>query len=205
MHRPRRRSETSDRRKSGYPKRGFNGARSGSEDRPGETEISATEASAVMYRIRSGSGGFGDVPQTSAAMPSTILGVPIADYCSDGLKWLTNYYCWSYSPAAWGQMSSFAGQASTLPLPVPPQAVTNYGVSETVPPTVEQAESATSAALKEAAAATQAQNLAAFQGFIPVLDLSGGGGGLGTLALVALGLGAAGVLLVLTAGRKRRR
>lgn len=160
-----------------------------------------------MYvtRSRSRGRGFGDVPQTPAAVPATIAGVPIADYCSDWVKWWTNLYCYAYSPAAWGQMSNFASQAGALlPQPAPPPAVTNLGVSETQPPTVEQATAATDAAIAAAAEQTKAQNLAAFRLMIPVADSGGGGGGLSTFALIALGLVAGGAVLVLGSGRGRR-
>ena len=159
-----------------------------------------------VVRPRSRRRGLADVPQTSAAMPATILGIPIADYCSDWVKWWTNLYCYAYSPAAWGQMSNFATQAArTLPLPAPPPAVTNLGVSETVPPTTEQAAAATQAAIDAAAAQTKAQTLAAFQGLIPVADSGGGGGGgLSITALIALGLVAGGAVVLLGSGRGRR-
>lgn len=159
-----------------------------------------------MYVVRSRSRGLADVPQTPAALPATINGVPIAQYCSDWIKWPWTGYCWAYSPAAWGQMANFAGQAATLiPQPAPPPAVTNLGVSETQPPTVEQAAAATDAAIAAAAEATKAQNLAAFRSMIPVADSGGGdGGGLSTFALIALGLVAGGAVLLLGSGRGRR-
>jgi hypothetical protein len=59
-------------------------------------------------------------------------------------------------------------QAAKLPLPPPPEAVTHYGVSETIPPTTEQAQAAINASLKVAAEKAQAQNLEAFQGMQPL-------------------------------------
>ena len=162
-----------------------------------------------MYTVRPGR-GLADVPQTPAALPATILGVPIAQYCSDWIKWPWTGYCWAYSPAAWGQMANFAGQAATIPQPAPPAAVTNYGVSQTEPPTPEQAQAAIQAAIDAAAAKSRADTLAAFQNMIPVLDTGagdGGGGGLSTLSLIALGLVVGGgvLILVTTGGGRGRR
>lgn len=84
-----------------------------------------------------------------------------------------------------------------LPLPAPPPAVTNYGVSETVPPTVEQANQAVSDALAASAAATQAQNLNYFSQVSANLDqlTSGQGSSIPTWLLV--GGGALALVLVL--------
>lgn len=162
--------------------------------------------------------GLGDAP---SSFPQTILGQPIWQYCSDSLKWVTNYYCWSYSPSAWGQMMQFANQPLGT-MPKPPGAVTNYGVSETVPPTVEQAAAAVQAATNQAIKDTQAANLAQSQSFVPVCDADTEildptsntcvpippVGGLSMTTLIAIGLAAGVGLIVLTSGggggRRRR-
>lgn len=129
--------------------------------------------------------------------------------CSQGwLVYLTNPDCWGYSPSAWQQQQQFAQQPFPVP-PVPPPAVTSVGVSETTPPTPEQAQSAIDAALAAGASQSQAANLAASQGFVPVLDTSQTGDagitGLSTSALIAIGLVlGGGVLLFSMTGRRRR-
>lgn len=78
-----------------------------------------------------------------------------------------------------------------LPAPVPPAAVTEYGVSPTVPPTPEQAQQAIDAALSGSAQATQAQNLNYFSSVSANLDqlgtATGGGSSLSTWLLVGGG------------------
>jgi hypothetical protein len=165
-----------------------------------------------MYMARPRRRGLADVP---SSMPQTILGIPIADYCSDWLKWLTNGYCWAYSPAAWGQMSQFASQATAIPKVVPPPAVTSTGVSETVPPTPAKAQAAIDASLAAASAARKQQTLDAFKGMLPVADSGcdpndptcGASpiAGLSLKALIAIGLVAGGGLLLMTMGGGRRR
>lgn len=103
----------------------------------------------------------------------TIFGMSVPDYCSSYLRWITSPCCFQYTPSAWSQMSQFQQQAATIPQPSPPPAVTSTGVSETVPPTVSEAQQAIDTSLSQAAGTTQANIMAAFKNMIPVADSSG--------------------------------
>lgn len=162
-----------------------------------------------MYIVRPRRRGLGDTVSNTLPFQGN-PNLTESAKCSQGwLVYLTNPDCWGYSPTAWQQQQQFASQPFPVAPPAPP-AVTSTGVSETVPPTPEQAQTAIDASLTQAAQAAQAQNLAQSQDFIPVLDMSqigGGVTGLSTTSLIAIGIAAGGVLLILTSmgGRRRRR
>lgn len=145
------------------------------------------------------------------------MGATVADFCTSVWDYW-NPACWAYSPSGWAQQRAFEAQAATIQPPVPPPAVTSTGVSETVPPTTDQATAAINAALAQGATQTQAQNLQTFQQMQPVSDTGGstlsdlvssltqtGGTGISTTALIAIGLVVGGGILIMSNISSRRR
>ena len=169
-----------------------------------------------MYRARPGSRGMGvfDVG-TAGACGFTDLGVLKGEcWCLSVGQTLCD---WVNGPGSY--VAALATQAPDVaypqqPLPPAPQAVTNFGVSETVPPTVDQAQAAIDASIAAQKAAQNQQNQDYFNQVAAALNALGKGGGTGgtpnpfglsTTALIAIGLAAGIGLLVLTSGGRRRR
>lgn len=89
----------------------------------------------------------------------------MANFCSSWKNWLTHDPCWPYSPDAWSQMSQF-----NIPLPPPHVPAVQAGTSTTPAPyTDTEYQAALDAAIAEAKAQADAQNLAFFQSQ-PVVD-----------------------------------
>lgn len=87
-----------------------------------------------------------------------------------------------------------------MPLPAPPPAVTNSGVSPTSAPTVDQANQAIQSAIEQSAATTQQQNLDYFNQVASGLDqLAAGGGGGSSSVGVVVAIAAVGLAIVLLA------
>lgn len=135
-----------------------------------------------MYRARPGSRGLGALANISQRDISN---------CSSGWYWLIPT-CWAYSQGAWQQM----GSLPTPPAPAPPAGPSTVQ-QETTPGawTPDQA-------IEQAAETTRAQNQAFF-GTVPFL--SGDGSGLSTTSMIALGLAAGAILLLVISGGRRRR